>query len=153
MDTTACRSFEFCRSPFQTLPAEDGGSWQTLLDCSGSSTATPACRTSFFQSVRTSLVRKRVPRETLFRYYPPDVSPEHLIVHRLLSMFHPRPFILSRFPPQGTIAVVRARHGPFLDISFRSVDLRSFASLETDSATFTTHGSLWVVLVSTPNFS
>ncbi|CAF0791935.1 unnamed protein product [Adineta steineri] len=53
------------------------------------------------------------------RYYPPDISNEHIIFHRLLSMFHSRPFILSRFPPQGTVAVVRARHGAFLDIYFR----------------------------------
>ncbi|CAF2881893.1 unnamed protein product [Rotaria sp. Silwood2] len=53
------------------------------------------------------------------RYYPPDVSHEHIIFHRLLSMFHPRPFIFTRFPPQGTVAVVRARHGSLLDIYFR----------------------------------
>ncbi|CAF4848315.1 unnamed protein product [Rotaria sp. Silwood1] len=53
------------------------------------------------------------------RYYPPDVSHEHIIIHRLLSMFHPRPFIFTRFPPQGTAAVVRARHGSLLDIYFR----------------------------------
>ncbi|CAF0874733.1 unnamed protein product [Rotaria sordida] len=53
------------------------------------------------------------------RYYPPDVSHEHIIFHRLLSMFHPRPFIFTRFPPQGTVAVVRARHDSLLDIYFR----------------------------------
>ncbi|UJR30954.1 hypothetical protein I4U23_018466 [Adineta vaga] len=53
------------------------------------------------------------------RYYPSDVANNHVIFHRLLSMFHVRPFILSRFPPQGTAAVIRARHGPFLDIYFR----------------------------------
>ncbi|CAF1331398.1 unnamed protein product [Adineta ricciae] len=53
------------------------------------------------------------------RYYPPDVEDDQVIFHRLLSMFHVRPFILSRFPPQGTAAVVRARYGPFLDIYFR----------------------------------
>ena len=46
-----------------------------------------------------------------------------MIFHRLLSMFHVRPFILSRFPPQGTAAVVRAQCGPFLDIYFRFVFL------------------------------
>ena len=56
-----------------------------------------------------------------YRYYPPDVAQEHIICHRLLSMFHPRPFIFSRFPPQGTIAVIRARHGSLLDIYFRFV--------------------------------
>lgn len=64
-----------------------------------------------------------------YRYYPPDVAPNHLIFHRLLSLFHPRPFILSRFPPQGTLAVVRARQGPFLDIYFRLV---LFVELVTD---------------------
>ncbi|CAM4903071.1 unnamed protein product [Rotaria socialis] len=53
------------------------------------------------------------------RYSPPDVLHDHIIFHRLLSMFHPRPFIFSRFPPQGTAAVVRARHGSLLDIYFR----------------------------------
>lgn len=54
-----------------------------------------------------------------FRYYPPDVLSENIIFHRLLSMFHQRPFIFTRFPPQGTVAVVRARHGSLLDIYFR----------------------------------
>ncbi|CAF0776788.1 unnamed protein product [Didymodactylos carnosus] len=53
------------------------------------------------------------------RYYPPEVDDEHIIIHRLLEMFHQRPFILSRFPPQGALAVVRARYGPYLDIIFR----------------------------------
>ena len=46
-----------------------------------------------------------------------------MIFHRLLSMFHVRPFIFSRFPPQGTAAVVRAQYGPFLEIYFRFVFL------------------------------
>merc|ERR1719505_529005 len=34
-------------------------------------------------------------------------------------MLHPRPFINSRFPPQGSLACVRAVSDDFLDISFR----------------------------------
>ena len=54
-------------------------------------------------------------------YYPPDLVDEHVIFHRLLSMFHPRPFLITRFPPQGMIGVVRARYGSILDIFFRFV--------------------------------
>ena len=37
-------------------------------------------------------------------------------------MFHPRPFLFSRFPPQGVIAVIRAHQKSFLDIYFRLVE-------------------------------
>ncbi|WAR19425.1 SELN-like protein [Mya arenaria] len=53
------------------------------------------------------------------RYYPPDVKMEHIIFHRLLSMFHPRPFIISRFKPRGSIACIRAQNDKYLDIIFR----------------------------------
>jgi len=53
------------------------------------------------------------------RFYPPRVSGELMILHNLLAMLHPRPFINSRFPPQGSLACVRAVSDDFLDISFR----------------------------------
>ncbi|KAH3846067.1 hypothetical protein DPMN_088361, partial [Dreissena polymorpha] len=53
------------------------------------------------------------------RYYPPDVKDEHVILHRLLQMFHPRPFIMSRFKPRGSMAVLRAKSATHLDILFR----------------------------------
>jgi hypothetical protein len=34
-------------------------------------------------------------------------------------MFHPRPFLYSRFPPQGAVACVRAENEKFLEIQFR----------------------------------
>lgn len=54
------------------------------------------------------------------RYIPPTlVRDQEVMVHRLLSMFHPRPFVFSRFAPQGSIAVVRALNKKYVDIVFR----------------------------------
>jgi hypothetical protein len=53
------------------------------------------------------------------RYSPPEPDSNELILFRLLSMFHNRPFLISRFPPQGTSLVVRARNTKYLDIMFR----------------------------------
>lgn len=54
------------------------------------------------------------------RYFPPRVKGKGAIVHRLLSVFHSRPFIHSRFGPQGTVAVVRALSKDYVDIVFRT---------------------------------
>jgi hypothetical protein len=35
------------------------------------------------------------------KYQPPMIEDELVIIHHLLTMFHPRPFLRSRFPPQG----------------------------------------------------
>ena len=40
-------------------------------------------------------------------------------VHRLLAMFHPNPFVHSRFNPQGAVACVRAYSDEYVDIQFR----------------------------------
>ena len=54
------------------------------------------------------------------RFYPPVVHGNRgNFIHKLLSMFHPRPFINSRFGPQGSVAVVRAESDKYLDIVFR----------------------------------
>lgn len=53
------------------------------------------------------------------RYYPPRVEEKDIILHRLLSMFHPRPFLLMRFGPRGSLACVRAYNDEYLDIAFR----------------------------------
>ncbi|ESO93527.1 hypothetical protein LOTGIDRAFT_119019 [Lottia gigantea] len=54
------------------------------------------------------------------RYYPPKVTTnESIIVHRLLTLFHPRPFVVSRFPAQSSVACVRAYNDKYLDIVFR----------------------------------
>lgn len=42
-----------------------------------------------------------------------------VLIHSLLSMFHPRPFIKSRFAPQGTVACIRASNDFYYDIVFR----------------------------------
>lgn len=53
------------------------------------------------------------------RYHPPTPKGKEVLIHSLLSMFHPRPFIKSRFAPQGTVACIRASSDYYFDISFR----------------------------------
>ena len=53
------------------------------------------------------------------KYQPPMIEDELVIIHHLLTMFHPRPFLRSRFPPQGGVACVRAFNKDYLDISYR----------------------------------
>lgn len=45
--------------------------------------------------------------------------PLQVLIYSLLSMFHPRPFIKSRFAPQGTVACLRASNDFYYDIVFR----------------------------------
>lgn len=53
------------------------------------------------------------------RYYPPTPKGREVLIHNLLSMFHPRPFVKSRFAAQGTVACIRARSDFYYDIVFR----------------------------------
>uniref|UniRef100_A0A1A8HVP6 Selenoprotein N, 1 n=1 Tax=Nothobranchius kuhntae TaxID=321403 RepID=A0A1A8HVP6_NOTKU len=53
------------------------------------------------------------------RYHPPSPKGKEVLIHSLLSMFHPRPFIKSRFAPQGTVACIRASSDFYYDIVFR----------------------------------
>lgn len=53
------------------------------------------------------------------RYHPPTPKGKEVLIHSLLSMFHPRPFIKSRFAPQGTVACIRASNDFYFDIVFR----------------------------------
>lgn len=53
------------------------------------------------------------------RYTPPKVFGDQIVIHYLLQMFHPRPFMYSRFPPQGTVACIRAENNKFLEVEFR----------------------------------
>lgn len=53
------------------------------------------------------------------RYFPPFVKDEHKIVFRLLQMFHPRPFIFTRFRPRGSVAMLRAKSDKYMEIVFR----------------------------------
>jgi hypothetical protein len=50
------------------------------------------------------LIPRRSPNEghlSSNRYDPPEPEPEQFILFRILQMFHPRPFLATRFPPQG----------------------------------------------------
>lgn len=53
------------------------------------------------------------------RYVPPVAQGRVAILYRLLAMFHPRPFLMTRFGPQGTIACVRAQNKDYVDVVFR----------------------------------
>ncbi|KAF1374793.1 hypothetical protein PFLUV_G00232780 [Perca fluviatilis] len=53
------------------------------------------------------------------RYHPPSPKGKEVLIHSLLSMFHPRPFIKSRFAPQGAVACIRASNDFYFDIVFR----------------------------------
>ena len=53
------------------------------------------------------------------RYFPPSVNTNHLSLQYLLQMFHHRPFLHTRFPPQGAVACIRAENEKFLEIEFR----------------------------------
>ncbi|CAL8273166.1 unnamed protein product [Merluccius merluccius] len=53
------------------------------------------------------------------RYNPPTPKGKEVFIHSLLSMFHPRPFVKSRFAPQGAVACIRASNDFYYDIVFR----------------------------------
>lgn len=59
------------------------------------------------------------------RYHPPLLGkPSEQLLHRLLAMFHSRPFIYSRFTPSGSVAIVRAQNDRYVDVVFRYVALQ-----------------------------
>uniref|UniRef100_A0A672FU60 Selenoprotein N n=1 Tax=Salarias fasciatus TaxID=181472 RepID=A0A672FU60_SALFA len=53
------------------------------------------------------------------RYHPPPPRGKEVLIHALLSMLHPRPFVKSRFAPQGAVACLRAASDAYYDIVFR----------------------------------
>lgn len=53
------------------------------------------------------------------RYHPPTPKGKEVLIHSLLSMFHPRPFVKSRFAPQGAVACIRASSDFYYDVVFR----------------------------------
>ncbi|KAL8220631.1 UNVERIFIED_CONTAM: hypothetical protein K2H54_050934 [Gekko kuhli] len=53
------------------------------------------------------------------RFYPPAPKGKEIIVHKLLSMFHPRPFVKTRFAPQGAVACIQAVAEFYYKIAFR----------------------------------
>ena len=55
-------------------------------------------------------------------YFPPVLVREReIFVHRLLSMFHERPFVMSRFGPQGAVGCVRAINLEYIEVVFRCI--------------------------------
>ena len=58
------------------------------------------------------------------RYHPPHLTDDtDIMLHRLLVMFHPRPFVLARFAPHGSLACVQAYNEDYVKIAFRWVSL------------------------------
>ncbi|KAM9037303.1 selenoprotein N-like isoform 1-T2 [Sarcophilus harrisii] len=53
------------------------------------------------------------------RFYPPPPKGKEVIIHKLLSMFHTRPFVKTRFGPQGTVACLTAISGSYYTVAFR----------------------------------
>ncbi len=54
------------------------------------------------------------------RYYPPHlVDATERLLHRLLAMLHPRPFIIARFAPHGAWGCVRAVNDEYIDVVLR----------------------------------
>uniref|UniRef100_A0A6I8NC05 Selenoprotein N n=1 Tax=Ornithorhynchus anatinus TaxID=9258 RepID=A0A6I8NC05_ORNAN len=53
------------------------------------------------------------------RFYPPAPRGREVILHRLLSMFHPRPFVKTRFAPQGAVACLSAISDFYYTVVFR----------------------------------
>jgi hypothetical protein len=54
------------------------------------------------------------------RYEPPLLTDSReILLHSLLSMAHSRPFVIQRFPPQGSVACVRAVNEQFVEVVFR----------------------------------
>ena len=52
-------------------------------------------------------------------YTPPDPKGSEILLHVLLSQFHPNAFVNCRFGPRGTLAVVRAENEDYYDIVIR----------------------------------
>uniref|UniRef100_A0A2K5F960 EF-hand domain-containing protein n=1 Tax=Aotus nancymaae TaxID=37293 RepID=A0A2K5F960_AOTNA len=53
------------------------------------------------------------------RFYPPPPKGKEVIIHRLLSIFHPRPFVKTGFAPQGAVASLTAISDFYYTVTFR----------------------------------
>ena len=47
------------------------------------------------------------------------MASSEILLHQVLSLLHSRPFIFSRFAPQGTTATVRAYNDKYVHVVFR----------------------------------
>ncbi|KAK2147360.1 hypothetical protein LSH36_557g01040 [Paralvinella palmiformis] len=72
-----------------------------------------------YHLISSQLDARRAPLSSNRYLPPPLVRDQEVMIHRLLSMFHPRPFVFSRFAPQGSVAIVRASSKKYVDIMFR----------------------------------
>jgi len=55
----------------------------------------------------------------MFIRAPDPQTKIEMVLFKIMAMFHPRPFLMTRFSPQGAIAVIRARNKAYFDIVFR----------------------------------
>ena len=66
------------------------------------------------------IVMEKGPSISSNRYLPPSLNRDSwVMVHSLLAMFHPVPFVYGRFAPQGSVACIRAFNSDYVDIMFR----------------------------------
>ena len=73
---------------------------------------------------RFTLINSMVAELGLSHYRYQEEAPfsdKEKVLANLLTMFAPRPFLLNRFIPQGTMAVLRAMNNDYMDIVFRYV--------------------------------
>ncbi|XP_068935707.1 selenoprotein N-like isoform X2 [Petaurus breviceps papuanus] len=61
-------------------------------------------------------LKERLPSN---RFYPPRSRREEDLIYKLLSMFHPRLFVKTRFGPQGTVACLMATSNFYYTVAFR----------------------------------
>ena len=60
------------------------------------------------------------------RFRPPKPAAKEVLLHTLLTQFHPNAFVHVRFGPRGSIALVRASNEQYLDIVMRWVARQRF---------------------------
>uniref|UniRef100_F6U275 Selenoprotein N n=1 Tax=Monodelphis domestica TaxID=13616 RepID=F6U275_MONDO len=53
------------------------------------------------------------------RFYPPMSKKKEDLIYKLLSMFHPRLFVKTRFGPQGAVACLMATSESYYTVAFR----------------------------------
>lgn len=53
------------------------------------------------------------------RYYPQPPALNHALLHSLLAQLHSNIFLVTRFGPRGTVALIRAYNQHMLDIVIR----------------------------------
>uniref|UniRef100_A0A3P9Q7Q3 Selenoprotein N n=1 Tax=Poecilia reticulata TaxID=8081 RepID=A0A3P9Q7Q3_POERE len=94
--------------------------WPPLLDASRHSLLlVPPGRRMVGDSQRTQHLHWLPAQQSVPPSHAKGQRGDPVLIHSLLSMFHQRPFIKSRFAPQGTVACIRASSDFYYDIVFR----------------------------------